>query len=160
MAAPTPTTRGVPSGVKLQDGFPFLITFASALTVGLWECSGAPPGVDGGPEIEQTTMLQVLWRTFAMRKLKTLTPMTSEYAFDPKVYSTIVSLINNVTTVTLTFSDTSTVCFFGALRVFTPGTQTEGAQPRAQATVVATNFDPVGKVEAGPVYTSPGGTVM
>jgi hypothetical protein len=150
MAAPTPTARGTPSGIKLKDGYQSLITFAASTTISLWEKTVQPPGLDGGDPVVQ--------RTMAPRALITMTPHTFTAAYDPAVYSSILSLLNVETTVTVTFKDGSTLAFYGFLQKFEPAAMSEGTQPEATVTICPTNFDYVNKVEAAPVLTSVSGT--
>jgi hypothetical protein len=99
MAAPTPTARVAPAGIKLKDGFPTKITLAADTNIEFWEKQVKPPGIDGGDAVVQTTM-----------------------------------------------------------QMFDPGELVEGTQPEATITIVPTNFDPSGKVEAAPVLTNVSGT--
>lgn len=158
MAAPTPTARGTPAGIKLKDGYSSKLTFAANATLSIWEKMPKPAGMDGGDPIDQTTMHNVAWRTAAARSLKTLTPFTCKFAYDPNCYSQLNSLINVETTVTQSFGDGSTVCYFGFLQKVEFDELQEGKQPEGTATICPTNFDPVGKVEAGPVIVSVAGT--
>ena len=158
MAAPTPTARTAPTGIKLKDGFSTLYTFSRKPNVNLWEKTVTPPGVDGGDSIEQTTMFNTRWRTQAPRALLTLTESSFNAAYDPGVLTDIVEMINIEQTITARFPDGTTWAFFGYLKTFQPGENSEGAQPEASCTIVPTNFDPVGKVEAGPALASVTGT--
>lgn len=158
MAAPVATVRQTPAGIKLKDGYQALITFAADPDVSLWEKTVTPPGIDGGDAIEQTTMHNDEWRTMAPRALKTLTESSFMAAYDPACFTQLNNLINVETTVTVTFSDGSTLAFYGYLRSFEPAELTEGEQPEATCNLTPTNFDPVNKVEAGPTVTSVAGT--
>lgn len=157
-AAPTPSTRTTPGGIKLKDGFSTKITFAADTDVSFWEKTVKPPGIDGGDAIEQTTMHNIAWRDMAPRQLRTLTESTTEVAYDPKVYTQIVELINRETTITVRFPDGSTLAFYGFLKGFEANDLSEGEQPTATVTIVPTNFDPTNDVEAAPVLTSVEGT--
>lgn len=158
MAAPTPTARGTPSGIKLDDGYQTFITFASHPTIGFWEKQVTPPGLDGGDEIDTTTMHNVRWRTRSPRALITMTNSSLTAAYDPALYTTILTLINFETTVTVRFPDGTTVAFFGFLKNFQPGTLVEGAQPEATIEVVPTNQDPSSGAEEDPAVDSAEGT--
>lgn len=159
MTAPAPTVRGTPAGIKLKDGYQTLITISGNTTVSFWEKTVTPPGMDGGDAIEQTTMHAVDWRTFASRSLITLTEAKSKAAYDPNVFNQLLLLINDdTTTITVRFLDGSTLAFFGYIRMVAPAELQEGTQPEMDVTIQPTNFDPVGKVEAGPVLTSVSGT--
>jgi hypothetical protein len=158
MAAPTPGTRTDPVGIKIDDGFSTLISFAADPDVSFWEKTVTPPGIDGGDAIETETMHNDVWRTRVSRSLKTLTDAETTVAYDPAVFTQIVALCNVETTITIHFSDGSTYCFYGYLRTFEPGEISEGEQPEATVTITPTNYDPVNHVEAGPVLTSVAGT--
>lgn len=158
MAAPSPTARVTPTGIKLKDGHSTKITFGSDPNLEIWEKMSKPPGVDGGDFIPQTTMHNTEFRTFAPRQLKTLTEAGGKCAYDPGCLTAIMVLINKEDTVIYTFPDGTTWAFFAALRVFEPDELEEGTQPEAQLTIEPTNWDPAGKVEAGPAVASVAGT--
>lgn len=158
MAAPTPTARQSPTGIRLDDGFSSLITFGADPNICFWEKTVTPPGIDGGDSIETTTMHTDAWRTMAPRQLKTLTDSSTTVAYDPNVFNEILALINVRTTITVTFPDGSTLAFYGFLRSFEPSELTEGEQPEATVNLTPTNYDPTNDVEAAPVLTSVAGT--
>lgn len=159
MAAPSPTTRGTPTGIMAPDGYQALITISGATTVSLWEKAVTPPGVDGGEAIPLTTMHTTRYRRFGPRALITLTPVSMSVGYDPAVYDTIISLVNSrTTTITIEWYDGSTLAFYGFLQKFEPQQLQEGAMPEANCTIVPTNWDPTNNVEAGPLMTSVSGT--
>lgn len=157
MGAPTSTELGTPAGANLKDGYPTGIAFSVNANVSFWEKAVTPPGADGGDTVDTTTMRNVKYRTFASRGLITLTEMTSTVAYDPRVYDDtdgFDALINVEGSITVHFSDGSKVDFFGYLRSFAANEIVEGTQPEGTIVIQPTNFDPVGKVEADPVYTA------
>lgn len=158
MAAPSPTARVTPTGISLADGHQTLVTFARDSDVNLWEKEVTPPGIDGGDEIETTTMHNVLWRTLRPRQLQTLTEASFTAAYDPNFYNQALSLVNQDDTVTVSFPDGSTVAFYGYLKSITPDAVTEGEQPTATVTIVPTNWDTANSVEAGPAVVDVSGT--
>lgn len=158
MTAPSLSTRGTPAGIKLKDGFSTKISFSANLTIEFWEKSVTPPGLDGGDAIEQTTMFNATYRTFAARQLKTMTEVKVKAAYNPKLYTSILALINVETSVTVHFPDGSTLVFYGFLKEFMPGELKEGEQPEADITVVCTNADPTTGAETAAVYTDVVGT--
>jgi len=157
MAAPTPTVRQTPGGIKLDDGFSTKYTFAADPDLEIWEKSVTPPGYDGGDAIDTSTMWNTKLRTFNPRKLMTMTEGSFEGAYDPTCYTSILALINVETTVTVTFPDGSTVAFFGYLKTFKPNACEDGTQPTAACTIQPTNQDSSG-AEQDPVVTSVAGT--
>lgn len=158
MAAPAHTTRTLPTGYKLPDGFKSLVAIALGAGINLWEVGVKPPGVDGGDEINTSTMHNLAWRTFHPRSLKTLTEVTITVAYDPAVYSNIISYINVNTSITVWFPDGSYIDFYAFLKKFELSELKEGEFPQATVTLVPTNYDAVNKVEAAPVVYNSAGT--
>lgn len=161
MSAPTPTVRSTPTGIWLERGYRSLITFANDADIDLWEKSVQPPGLDSGDEIDTTTMHNSVYRTSAPKSLIKMTPGKCKCAYDPIVYNQIVAIIGKRTTITVLFSDGSTMAAFGYLKSFVPDEFAEepsDKQPTAEVVIVFTNFDPVAHVEAGPVMTLVAGT--
>lgn len=158
MAAPTATVRGTPAGIKLKDGYQALITIGASATISFWEKTVQPPGMDGGDAIEQTTMHNIDWRTFASRSLITMTEAKGKAAYDPAVYTQLQAYINVETTITVQWADGTTIAFYGYLRMFEFSELVEGTQPEADFTIQPTNYDPVNHVEAAPVVVSVSGT--
>ena len=154
----TTTARTAPDGVMLEDGFPTTIAFALKPAVAFWEKTVTPPGLDGGDAIEQTTMHNILYRTFASRSLITMTDITVTAAWDPKLYDDILDLINEEGSITVHFSNGDTVDFFGYLRLFEPQEESEGTQPEVQITITCTNRDPDTGAETAPNYKTANGT--
>lgn len=157
MAAPVATARGTPSGLKLKDGYQSMITFASAPTIGLWEKTVKPPGMDGGDKIDTTTMFNNDLRTYEPRQLVTMTPGGATCAYDPGALTTILNLINRKDTITVRFTDGSTWSFFGFLKSFAPGDLAEGAMPEATVEIEPTNVDAT-DIERLPTVVSVTGT--
>jgi hypothetical protein len=158
MAAPSPTVRQTPNGIRIDDGFKTLITFSRDPDVCFWEKTVQPPGLDGGDAIETTTMHNTAYRTMAPRQLVTLTEMNTVAAYDPDIYNNILSLLNVEDTITVRFPDGSTLAFFGFLRTFEPAELSEGEQPTATINISPTNVQPGTSTEYAPVLTSVAGT--
>lgn len=159
MAAPAPTARQTPVGLKLRDGYQALITLEVDPDISFWEKQVQPPGIEGGEPIPQTTMHNEVYRTQAPRSLKTVTSTTHQVAYDPVVTNQVVAIINQPTTITVTWSDGSTVAYFGYLRSFIPASMQEGVQPEAAIVIEPTNEDWENDyVEAGYSLTSVVGT--
>jgi|SRR6185503_17184699 len=158
MSAPVATPRGAPSGIKLKEGHAIKHTFGRNATIELWEKGVKPPSVDGGEPVDQTTQHNVTYETMAPRTLIKNGPVTFKCAYDPSIYTTIMNHVNVEDTCTETFPDGSTLAYFGFLQKFEPDDVEIGKQPEATVTIIVTNWDYVGKVEAGPVMTSVAGT--
>lgn len=158
MAAPTPLARETPGGIMLDDGYQTLITLTVDPDISFWEKTVTPPGWDGGDPIETSTMHNTEVRTFSLRSLKTLTPVTLTAAYDPVALDQIRAVVNVETTVTVTHPDGSTIAFYGGLTKADPSDCAEGAQPEITITIQPTNYDPVNHVEALPVVNEVAGT--
>ena len=94
----------------------------------------------------------------AARSLITLTPVSITAAYDPIVFDQILLIIYTNGSITVTFSDTSTLDFFGYLRSFQPNEHSEGAQPTAGIMIQPTNIDPATLLEVAPNFTNNSGT--
>lgn len=162
MAAPTVSARVIPTGFKMPEGYPTTIAFAKNTALQFWEVTTQPPGLDGGEPVNNTTMLNSVWRTMRARRLKTLTPIKVTAAYDPDVLdgsiNKIQGLINNEGSVTVIFPTTDSISFYGYLQKSEPAENKDGEMPLLTITVVPTNWDPVNNVEAGPVFTNASGT--
>ena len=140
----------------LTDGHQTLITFdalGSGVTILLKETSVTPPGVDAGGENDTTTMRNETWRTKQPKALKSLTDGSCTFQYDPALYDQILTIIGVNGLVTVTFSDESTLEFYGWLNNFTPGECVEGAMPTATGTIICSNQTDAG-VETDPVYAA------
>jgi len=140
----------------LTDGHQTLITFdalGSGVTLLLKETTVTPPGIDSGGENDTTTMRNETWRTKQPKKLKTLTDGSCTFQYDPGIYDQILDIIGVNGLVTVTFSDESTLEFYGWLNNFTPGECVEGAMPTATGTIICSNQTDAG-VETAPVYAA------
>lgn len=137
----------------MEDGFSTIITFSENSTIAFYEKTVTPPGISGGGSNDVTTMRNTAWRTFAPKKLKTLTDVSAEVAYDPAVYSSVVTMCNINQSITVTFPDGDTLVFYGWLDEFTPNANEEGSQPTANITIIMSNRDETGQ-EVGPTYTA------
>lgn len=157
MAAPTPTARGTPAGIKMKDGYSTKITFARYPTIEFWEKIVGLVGIDNGEPIDQTTMHTTRYRQMAPRQLLTLTPFDIDVAYDPDI-TKVIDIIGKEDTVTETNPDGTTIAYYAFAQKWSPKPREEGKQPEATLTIVPTNWDPVNKVEAGPAIASVTGT--
>jgi len=137
---------------RLDDGYQTLVSFAADPTVLFYEKTVTPPGIDGGGEIETTTMLNSTYRTRKPKALITVSNSSMTVAYDPACIPEVVALVNVNTLITVTFPDTSTLAFWGWLNTFTPGECAEGEQPTAEIEIVASNQN-ASDVETAPVHT-------
>lgn len=159
MAAPTTTTRGIPSGKRLVNGHVATIAFSLNPTLSVWEIDVGVPGIDGGEPIDITVQQNVTWRTRVARTLLTLTPYDVKCAYDPKVFTQLQSLINNdYGSVTTRWWDGSTIAAWAYLQKVTADQQKEGEMPTMTLTICPTNYDRTNGVEAAPLIVEVAGT--
>ena len=138
----------------LTDGHQTLITFdalGSGVTLLAKETSVTPPGISAEGENDTTTMRNETWRTKQPKSLKTLTDGGLTFQYDPGIYDQILTIIGVNGLITVTFSDESTLAFYGWLDNFTPGECVEGAMPTATGTIICSNQDDDGD-EIAPDY--------
>jgi len=138
---------------RLDDGYQTLMSFAAAPSVLFFEKTVTPPGLDGGGEVDTTTMLNETYRTRNAKALITMTNASMTAAYDPLVYNDILTLINNNNLITLTFPDGDMLAFYGWLNSFVPGEHVEGTQPTADVDVIPSNQNEAGE-ETAPVHTA------
>ena len=142
----------------LNDGHATTIEFdvASGVTLTSYfrEKSVTPPSITGGGENDTTTMRNSTWRTKQPKKLVSLGNMTFTASYNPECYDLIVDELLNVNgLITVTFSDGSTLAFYGWLDEFTPGACEEGSQPEATCTIICSNQQSNGD-ETAPVFSA------
>jgi len=156
---PSATARGNPhtADIPLFDGYSTKITLALNDDIAFYEKSVTPPGLEGGDPIDTTTMHNVTWRTKAPRSLVELEAFTLTVGYDPILYTEILAAINRRDTITVTFSDGSTIAFYGFVQNFKPNDCAEEAMPDASITIVPTNQTSAG-IETAPVVVEVAGT--
>lgn len=152
------TARSTPTGAKLKDGYQSLVAFAANASVKLWEKQVTPPSVETGDMVDQTTMHNVTWETFAMQHLIKMGNGSMVCAYDPKVYDELMALVGVETTITIHFSNGATLDAYGGLISFTPSAMVKGSQPEGTAVFGFTNAVSTTGVETAPNYKTPSGT--
>lgn len=120
----------------LSDGFATLITLTTPASVHFKEKAVTPLGAEGGGENDQTTFRNTALRTALPKKLKKYKPITLTVSYSPEILDDIDSAMNLNQSITLTFSDGSSVVFWGWLDDFSPAEVVEGEQPEAEITII------------------------
>ena len=141
----------IPAGTKLDDGQATRLTFATDPDVSIWEKAVQPPSLSGGGAIETTTFLNTVYRTRAPKSLLSLEDMSFTAAYAPSVYNDMIAMMNVNQLITITFSDASSLAFYGFVDEFAPQEVAEGEQPEAECTVIPTLQN--AGVETAPVFT-------
>lgn len=146
------TARGTPTGKPLENGFVTKIAIAADADIDLWEIEVTPPGIDGDEKVDQTTMWNSTWRTFAPGALATMTPISVNVAYDPECYDQILAIRNTNGWITVHFPNGDTLDFVGFLKSFIPQANTINGRPTAAMTIEPTNQ--LAGVETAPVHTA------
>lgn len=167
MAAPTPSTfaNRNPGGSMMNYGYRVIYaiipTGASQETIEFEEITVTPPGVEGGDAINVHTQYSDDWLEKVPSILKEMTPMESTVAYDPAVYTNIVTAVNAEGVITIHFpfnpgdsTTRPTLAFYGYLKSFIPGEMAEDGRPTASVTIQPTNRDPALGTEEDPVFTA------
>lgn len=158
MAAPAHTTRTIPTGYPLKEGFRIYYAFAKNATVQIWEQVGKPLGYDGGEAIDTTTQWNTAYHTMRPQYLKKHDPITFTGPYDPDIHSALPSLINNEGSLTIYYPDGSYHDLYAFLQKVEFSDNKIGEMPTATFTIIVTNWDPVNNVEVDPVFTAATGT--
>lgn len=156
---PAPSPRVAPVGKKLDDPFPTTVAFSAKPSLGLWEKSITPPGIDGREPIDVTTMFNQHVTGKAPRVLKDFTNAKGKYQYDPSKLADYITMINQRQTLTTWFASGDSWCYYGYIQKFTPTENSDSTEPpMADVEVVVTNIDPATNLEALPVMTPSSGT--
>lgn len=158
MAAPTISTRVVPTTYKLPDGFKTTISSAAVPGIAFWEKTVEPGGLDGGELIPQSTMLNTKWHTAWPRTLIKYDGIKATVAYDPSQLGSILARINLPDSWTVHMPEGATISYYGVLTKFMLKALKEGDPPEADVEIPAMNYDYVNNVEQGPVFTASVGT--
>lgn len=138
--------------MRIDDGYQTTVAFAKDANVLFWEKNVTPPSMDGGGENDTTTMHNEKYRTKMPKALISLGNMTLNCAYDPKIYTSILTMLNVNQEITVTFPDKSTYKFWGWINSFTPSSIEEGSQPTADVEIICSNTN-ASKEEVAPVFT-------
>lgn len=158
MAAPPTTARVAPTGIKLDEGYQVLFAFSLNPSISVWEKSAKLPGISNGDPIPRTTQHNTTYHTKAPRKLNEITDGSMKVGYDPNCINQILAIVGKEGAMTAHLPDGSTQDQWAYIKDFQPGEFSEGSPVEADMTIVVTNWDPVNRVEAGPVLTSVAGT--
>ncbi len=158
MSAPAHTAVVLPTGIMIPDGFKTTIAFSRKSGVNLWPKDVTPPGIEGGGGIDVTTMLNVTYRVKRAKQLVSIDDISFDAGWDPSSYADYLTLCNREGSVTVFLPDGTYVDVYAYLNTFKPGRHSEGGFPLAACGIVVTNWDPVGRVEVGPVFVGVTGT--
>jgi hypothetical protein len=133
----------------IKDGHQTLILITANPFVRFKEREVQPLGLDGGGEIDTTTMRNNRWRTKYSKSLITGDDTVLQVNYDPSIYSQILAILNVNTVIDLFFPDGSALAFWGWVDKFTPASLKEGEFPLAELRLHCSNRNNIGnEVEA------------
>lgn len=128
-----------PSGTKLRNPFPTIVTFSLNPTISLWEVETGLPGPEGGEPIDTVTMRNTLFRTKDPRILQEIMAAPMQFAYDPQALPAISGMINKNQLITWTFPTGGTWAIWAYLKSFKPNPNTiDDKMPLATAEIVPT----------------------
>jgi hypothetical protein len=137
----------------MENGFKTLITFPTHPAIKFQEKEVQPFGVEGGDEIDVSTMRNTTVKTKAPQALLDFTNGNITVAYEGAVLAQIIALVNVNQLIVITLpTGHGTWSFWGYLKNFIPGANVPGEQPEAEAEFVCTNRNASG-VETVPVHT-------
>jgi hypothetical protein len=101
------------------------------------EIDVTPVGLTRDDPVEQTSNSGTLYRRFAPAPLKTKSPATATVYYEKDDLAAIKAKLESDTaeTITITFSDSSTLADTGWLQEFTPDAQVATERPQATITI-------------------------
>jgi hypothetical protein len=148
----------------VHDGFRTKMTYALDPDLEVEEVEVKPFGVNGMEPIEQDSMWLVRWRIFRAQQILEATASSQIVKYDPQFKNTLIGLVNveksgsTAQVITETFYDGSTQAYYGFLLQVEFDNLVRGQKGRATLTNQPTNWDPVNRVEAGPVFVNVSGS--
>lgn len=158
MAAPGLVTRTTPTGAHMPDGFGACrFAFGRLPSFGIREFEITPGKITGGTPIPQTTFFNLAWHTKAPQVLLDIENFKIKGQYSPDILkptSSLLTLINQPGACSFVWPQGSSFTFFGYAMSATFGVIKEGTLPEVEIEVVVTNYDPVLRIEAAPVYVA------
>lgn len=155
---------GIANGNVMKDGYQTQLFFLTLIPgVTFREVGITPLGLDGGQEIDTTSMSNKLVRTKWARSLIDCTPVTSRIQWNPADFAfgaiSWLNMINKNGQIKIKFplvpgaQNRLSVVFWGWLKSYKPGEHVEGQQPLATIEIVPSNEDSQGN-EVLPIITA------
>jgi hypothetical protein len=141
----------------LVDGYQSLLGIANLGSVNIEIISINLPGINGGGEIDLTTMSNAAYRTRGSKSLKSMDTITATVAYSTDAYEDILGEVNTVQLFTITNPDTTTLALYGWMDTFVPSAYEEGSRPTATLTIVPGLRHSTTFAETAPAYTIPSG---
>lgn len=158
MAAPSVTSRTLPTGYKLPEGFKAAIAFSLRPGLNVWETEVAPAGVQV-PDIDISSHLNTTWRQKWLSALKEAKDVSFVAGYDPDEMDNIIFLVGAQSgSFTIHAPQNTKYAYWGAMKDLTFQPWRPGQFPLLNGVNVVTNYDTANRVEAGPSTTFAAGT--
>lgn len=141
---------------RIDNGFSTTVEFDLNPTLEFYEVEVQPPGWDGGPPINTSTMRNDTLETFSPAALMTMTPITISAAYTADAFhltTGIKSMINVNQEITVSLPNGSTITFWGYVQSWIPPTHSKNVRPMAAIHIQPTNTNN-SKVETLPSYVA------
>lgn len=138
----------------LQNGFRTLIAIDGVSAL-FEEVSMTPVGLQADDAVEQTSMRNGNWRTFAGGALLTATEINLTVHYAVGAYAQLAPFLRRNRFVTIFMPDGSIISLYAIVTSFTPSEHTINEKPTATLVLTPSNLttsNPPG--ELGPVYVS------
>lgn len=158
MAAPAVTSRTVPTGYKLPEGFKITIAYSLRPAVNIWETEGAPAGQEAAA-IDTTTQHNTKYKTKWISAILETSDVDGQAGYDPDSMDDLLFLCGaQAGSFTVHMPQGTKYAYWGGLRAVRFQPLKVGQFPMLNYVNTITNWDPVNKVEAGPSVTQSSGT--
>ena len=136
---------------RAYDGAKTTISIGGYST--LYPTGITPPTMEGGGEIDVTSLKNTTMRTRAPKVLKDLGECSFSAQYDPAALATLYGIINTNQSIIITFADDATITFYGWVDSVSAGELTEGEAPTVDVTIITSNNDGADPfVEKPPVF--------
>lgn len=156
--APPVTSRTVPVGYKLPEGFKSALAPSLRPGINFWETELAPAGASV-PEIDISSQHNTTWRQKWISALKESKPVPMVGGYDPDEMDNIIFLLGAQSgSFTIHAPQNTKYAYWGAMSDLTFQPWRAGQFPLLNATWTVTNYDPTTRTEAGPSVTTAAGT--
>lgn len=158
MAAPSNTSRTVPTGYKLPEGFKTTLAFSLRPAINIWEVDVGPAGLTA-TAINTTTQHNTKYDTKWVSALVESNDISGTAGYDPDSMDDLMFLVGAQSgSFTVHMPQGTKYAYWGAALSFQFPSLKSRQFPMVNYNLCVTNWDPVNKVEAGPSVTQSAGT--
>jgi len=158
MAAPAVTSRTVPTGYKLPEGFKATIAFSLRPAVNIWEIEVQPASMTAAA-IDTSTQHNTKWMTKWISALVESGEVPGTAGYDPDAMDDLMFLCGaQAGSFTVIMPQNTKYSYWGGVLSFTFQPLKARQFPTLNYVALVTNYDTTNKVEAAPLVTQAVGT--